>query len=53
MTSAELGAYIRALKQELAWRPKSGPVHKSVSKQLEVAEKLRELQYAREVAGEI
>ena len=53
MSVEELNAYIRKLKQELTWRPKTSPAHKSVTKQLEVAEKLRELQRGREVAGDV
>lgn len=44
MTLDQLDRYIGGLRQELEWR-KSGPVHKIRKKQLEVAAKVRDLQY--------
>ncbi len=44
MTLAEIDGYIRSLRDELRWR-KSGPVHKVRVKQLEVAIKVRALDY--------
>ena len=51
MTVAQINAYIRRLRDRLSYTH-SGPVHKVLSKHLEVAEKVRELQRGREVAGD-
>jgi hypothetical protein len=53
MTVAQLNSYLRSLRQELTWRPKTSYAYKSVTKQIEVAEKLRDLQRGREVAGDV
>lgn len=50
MTVEELNAYIGRLRSELSWR--AGPSHKSVTKQLQVAEKVRDLRRGHEAAGE-
>jgi uncharacterized small protein (DUF1192 family) len=52
MSVRELNAYIRGLRGELEWR-KTGTVHKSVLKRLEVAEKVRALALGREAAGDV
>jgi hypothetical protein len=44
MSLEQLDRYIRGLRLELEWR-KSGPVHKVRTKQLQVAVKVRDLQY--------
>lgn len=44
MSLEQLDRYIRSLHQELEWR-KSGPVHKVRTKQLDVATKVRDLQF--------
>jgi hypothetical protein len=44
MTLEQIDDYIRWLRQELTYR-KSGPVHKTRSKQLEVAVKVRDLNF--------
>jgi len=44
MSLDQLDRYIGDLRQELEWR-KSGPVQKIRKKQLEVAAKVRDLQY--------
>jgi hypothetical protein len=49
---AELNRYIRSLRAELKWR-RSGPVHKSLTKRLEVAEKVRESRRGQEFAGDV
>ena len=51
MSVAELNAYIGRLRSRLSIS-RSGPVHKALSKHLEVAEKVRGLQQAREAAGD-
>jgi hypothetical protein len=51
MTVAQLNAYIHDLRRELEWR-RDGPVHKAVSKRLEVAVKVRDIQLGNEVAGD-
>ena len=51
MNLAKLNQHIRAVRERLAIYP-SGPVHKSLSKHLEVAEKIRELQRGKEEAGD-
>jgi len=53
MSVAQLNAHIRALRLELTWRPKASYAFKSVSKRLEVAEKVRELQRGREATGDV
>jgi hypothetical protein len=53
MTVAQLNAHIRALRHELTWRPKTSYAYKSVSKQLEVAKKVREIQRGKELAGDV
>jgi ribosomal protein L29 len=52
MTVSQLNSYLRGLRQELTWRPKTSYAYKSVTKQIAVAEKLRELQQGREAAGD-
>lgn len=44
MTLDEIDLYIRNLRAELQWRT-SGPVHKTRVKQLEVATKVRALNF--------
>ena len=44
MTLVEIELYIRNLRNELQWRT-SGPVHKTRAKQLEVAIKVRALNF--------
>ena len=44
MTLAEIDLYIRNLRAELQWR-KSAPLHKTRVKQLEVATKVRALNF--------
>jgi hypothetical protein len=51
MSVAKLNQYIRWLRERLSLY-KSGPVHKALSKRLEVAEKVRELQRGRELASD-
>jgi ribosomal protein L10 len=51
MSAKELTALIRGLRSKLEWC-KTGPVHKSVVKRLEVAEKVRALVRDREAAGD-
>jgi ribosomal protein L29 len=51
MSVAELDAYIRVLRRELEWA--QGSRRKAVSKDLEVAEKVRELRRGREAAGDV
>jgi hypothetical protein len=51
MNAAQLDAHIRALRQELAWRPRNSFAYKDVAKRLEVAEKLREQQQAKDAAA--
>lgn len=46
MSVAQLNAYIGELRAALKWR--TGPAHKAISKRLEVAEKVRELQRGKE-----
>ena len=53
MTVAELNAYIKRLRTELSWRPKTSYAYKAVSKRIEVAEKVRDVQRGREVAGDV
>ena len=53
MSVVELNAHIRALKSELTWRPKTSYAYKSVAKQLEVAEKVREIRRGQEKAGDV
>ena len=50
MTVDELNAYIGRLRSELTGR--AGPSYKSVTKRLEVAEKVRDLRRGHEAAGE-
>ena len=52
MSVAQLNAYLRDLRSELSWRPKTSFAYKHVAKQIAVAEKLRKLQQGREVAGD-
>ena len=52
MSVSELNALIRDLRSKLEWC-KSGPVHKSVVKRLEVAEKVRAFARDREAAGDV
>jgi hypothetical protein len=52
MSVAKLKQHIRSIRQRLSIYP-SGPVHKSLTKHLEVAEKVRELQRGKEVAGDV
>ncbi len=52
MALGEIDGYIRALRDELQWR-KSGPVQKVRQKQLEVAIKVRALNYPRCAFGKI
>jgi hypothetical protein len=51
MTAAQLSAYIGELQRELECA--QGFRHNSVSKDLEVAVKVRELRRGREAAGEV
>ena len=51
MSVVQLNAYIRRLRDRLSYTH-VGPVHKTLSKHLGVAEKVRELQRGREVAGD-
>ncbi len=51
-TGGELNRYIRGLRDELNWR-RTGPVHKSLIKRLEVAEKVRKIRRGREAAGDV
>ena len=51
MTVAQLNAYIHDLRQELEWR--RGPAHKAVSKRLEVAVKVRDVQLGNEAARDV
>lgn len=51
MSAADLNHYLRELRAEISWR--TGPVLKARLKQLEVAEKVRDLQVGREAAGEV
>jgi hypothetical protein len=51
MSVAELNSHIGQLRKELEWR--SGPVHKIVSKLLEVAVKVRELRIGQAAAGDV
>jgi hypothetical protein len=53
MSVAQLSAHIQALRQELGWRPRASYAYKSVSKRLEVAEKLLELQRGKEETGDV
>ena len=53
MNAEQLSAHIQALRQELSWRPRASYVYKAVSKRLEVAEKLLELQQGKEAAGDV
>lgn len=53
MSVTELNAHIRELRYELTWRPKSSFAYKSVSKRIEVAEKVREIQRGKEEAGDV
>ena len=48
----ELNRYIRRLRAQLEYLS-SGPVHKHLIKQLEVAEKVREIRRGQEAAGEV
>lgn len=50
MSDAELASHIRDLRVELMWRPK-GNASKAIQKHLAVAEKLRESQHGRKLAG--
>jgi hypothetical protein len=50
MSVVQLNVYIRELQSELEWA--QGFRHKAVSKDLEVAVKVRELRRGREAAGE-
>jgi hypothetical protein len=51
MTVEQLTLYISRLRSELSWRV--GPALKSVTKKLEVAEKVRDLRRGQEAAGEV
>ena len=51
MTVEQLDIYISGLRSELCWRV--GPAFKSVTKELEVAEKVRDLRLGQEAAGEV
>jgi len=51
MSVAKLNQHIRSVRGRLSFYP-SGPVHKFLSKHLEVAEKVRELQRGKEAAGD-
>jgi hypothetical protein len=50
MTVKGLNAYISHLRSELGWQ--TGPSHKSTTKRLQVAEKVRDLKRGQEAAGE-
>jgi hypothetical protein len=50
MTLGEIDQYIRSLRDELQWQ-RSGPVHKVRVKQLEVATKVRALNYPSASSG--
>jgi hypothetical protein len=52
MSVASLDQHIRSIRRRLVAFP-SGPVHKSITKHLEVVEKVRELQAAKEAAGDV
>jgi ribosomal protein L29 len=51
MTVEQLNVYIGHLRSELGWRV--GPTAKNVMKELEVAEKVRDLRRGQEAAGEV
>ena len=51
MSVAQINAYIRELQQELEWAQSFR--YKAVSKDLEVAVKVRELRRGREAAGDV
>jgi hypothetical protein len=51
MSVAQINDYIRELQQELEWA--QGFRYKAVSKDLEVAVKVRELRRGREAAGDV
>jgi hypothetical protein len=51
MTVEQLDIYISGLRSELCWRV--GPAFKGVTKELEVAEKVRDLRLGQEAAGEV
>jgi hypothetical protein len=51
MSVAVINRYLRSLRYRLSLY-KSGPVHKALTKRLQVAEKVRELQRGREAAGD-
>jgi ribosomal protein L29 len=51
MTVEQLNVYIGRLRRELGWRV--GPALKSVTKELAVAEKVRDLGRGQEAAGEV
>lgn len=52
MTVAQLNAYILGLRRELEWR-RDGPVHKIVSKRLEVAVEARDIQLGNLAVGDV
>lgn len=51
MSVEQINAHIRELQSELEWA--QGYRHKAVSKDIEVAEKVRELRRGREAAGDV
>lgn len=51
MSVEELNRYLRELRHEISWR--TGPALKVRLKQLEVAEKVRDLQVGRAAAGDV
>jgi hypothetical protein len=51
MTVEQLNVYIGRLRSELGWRV--GPAYKSVTKELAVTEKVRDLRRGQEAAGEV
>ena len=52
MTAAQLNEHVRQVKQRLSMYP-SGPVHKFLSKHLEVIEKVQELHHGQESEGDV
>jgi ribosomal protein L29 len=52
MSVAELNAYLRRLRADLAWC-KSGPVHKALVKRIGVAEKVRDIRVGQEAQGDV